>query len=395
MNRKIGDIQILRAVAIIFVFLQHLSITDAVFHAWKIPLAMSFYLGVDLFFVVSGYIVTTSMYRDSFHIRPFFIKRVFRLYPSLLAFLALSFGVYFFFRHTSISSTSVAIFQIDKPVFWQSVLAVLTGTYTLRQLSGYSFSAIWSLSVEFEFYMALGLLCVFLGVLARRGREAVFSGVALLCALLWIVMTVNRFGVLVSGGFDNFGSVIAYLTNWKFDFLMVGVLIAYLKTKIHFSDMPVRWARVALPLCCLFAPLLLAGLSGSPFTPVAEARVLNGPVMVVIGLAFAVVVWLAADDRAFRLPAGILHRGLLAIGERSYTLYLVHFPLLAVVWAIIATHLPWAFADGTTYGIAQALIGLCLIVPVTEVILRGLERPGIKLGHRLVKSPEPVFATAI
>ncbi|HWK44519.1 MAG TPA: acyltransferase [Stellaceae bacterium] len=396
MKGKIGDIQILRAVAIMLVLLQHLTITEAVFHAWKIPLDMSFYLGVDLLFVVSGYIVTTSMYRDGFNVRSFFVKRVFRLYPALLAFLALSFAVYFLFRHAPISSTSVTIFQMSKPVFWQAVLAVLTGTYTLEQPPGYSFQAIWSLSVEFQFYGAMAVLCGLLGLFPRLDRRSVFSAVAALCGLIWLVISLNRFYLLSSGGFLNFGDTIAYLTNWKFDFLMVGVLVAYLKTKIALPEASIRWVRAALPLVCLIAPLILVGRSGSPFAPIAEARLLNGPALFVTGLAFALLVWLASDNRAFQIQTGVIHRSLMAIGERSYTLYLVHFPVLALAWAIIQTYAPWTFSySALSYGIAQVAVGACLIVPITEGILRLLERPGIQIGHSLVKPPEPRLATAV
>ncbi len=48
---------------------------------------MPFFLGVEIFFVISGYLVTLSLSKDEFHGPHFFVKRVFRLMPAVLVFL--------------------------------------------------------------------------------------------------------------------------------------------------------------------------------------------------------------------------------------------------------------------------------------------------------------------
>ena len=87
---KIDDIQILRGVAITMVLICHLSFSSTLLLALPVHLTLPFYVGVELFFVISGFVVTRSLIRGNYEPVSFLIRRCFRLYPPILAFLAIS-----------------------------------------------------------------------------------------------------------------------------------------------------------------------------------------------------------------------------------------------------------------------------------------------------------------
>ena len=61
MSNKIEDLQVLRGVSILFVLLQHLSITSAIFALTPKRIELPFFLGVEIFFVISGYVIYKSL----------------------------------------------------------------------------------------------------------------------------------------------------------------------------------------------------------------------------------------------------------------------------------------------------------------------------------------------
>ena len=80
---KIAALQYLRGVAIVLVLFQHLSISATVFEKWfGTRFSLPFYSGVELFFVISGLVVTKSLIKSQFGVRRYLVRRLFRLYPA-------------------------------------------------------------------------------------------------------------------------------------------------------------------------------------------------------------------------------------------------------------------------------------------------------------------------
>jgi|GEM_PF-5189659 len=95
---RLPDIQILRAVAILLVLFQHLSISPPLLRMISPTITVPGYVGVELFFVISGYVVTLSFSRGGFAPVSFLVRRIFRLHPAILVFLALGFAATFIFN---------------------------------------------------------------------------------------------------------------------------------------------------------------------------------------------------------------------------------------------------------------------------------------------------------
>ena len=114
MSNKIEDLQVLRGVSILFVLLQHLSITSAIFALTPKRIELPFFLGVEIFFVISGYVIYKSLLKDGFNPYVFIIKRFFRLIPCLFLFILFSFAVNYLFLLVKPEGLN-SIFHINSP----------------------------------------------------------------------------------------------------------------------------------------------------------------------------------------------------------------------------------------------------------------------------------------
>ena len=83
-----------RAIACIMVVFQHVSLTPTLFAFLPGKPTVSFHLGVELFFVISGYVVTRSLFSGVVHPVAFLARRFFRLTPAILTFLLFSLIVF-------------------------------------------------------------------------------------------------------------------------------------------------------------------------------------------------------------------------------------------------------------------------------------------------------------
>ena len=164
---KIGDLQLLRGVAIALVVATHLPLTHAL--AARLPAGVWHpgWLGVDLFFVVSGYVITRSLVRDRFEPLAFVVRRLFRLTPPLAVLVGLTVGLSLTAERWAGPGLPAAGWVPPREeVGWRAAAAV-GGVYTLAKpaTGGSLLGVVWSLAVEDQFYAAVAVACV-VGALA-------------------------------------------------------------------------------------------------------------------------------------------------------------------------------------------------------------------------------------
>ena len=155
-NKRLYYLDLLRALAVILVFFYHISLISNGLELFKYG-----YLGVDIFFVLSGFLISkvTSEKYNSF--KGYFIQRFFRIFPSLLIF----------------STIILLIFKILYLNLDLQHQLIRNFIYTISFLSNFLFSNLyygdldnffnpflhsWSLSIEFQFYIFFGLIFFFL-----------------------------------------------------------------------------------------------------------------------------------------------------------------------------------------------------------------------------------------
>jgi peptidoglycan/LPS O-acetylase OafA/YrhL len=286
----------MRGFAALIVVLQHAS--PGLLHAG--------YLGVDIFFVVSGFVITNLIARDlddgTFRLGAFYFRRAKRLLPAAYATFA--------------ATTVAALFFLDMRE-WRDFSAQLIGavTYTanfvlLGQTGYFSGEAalkpllhVWSLSVEEQFYL---LLPAALLALPRK---------AWLPAMLVIVLLSAGFYVVQMRARPEAAFYLLPTRAWQ---LGLGVCAA----------LSSRMRGVQVVTRLLFWPALVALLL-VPAAPFA----LTAPVAAMVVCLAATVVALRAHPAAeHAAPVRLLAR----VGDFSYSLYLVHWPIFAFLHNVYA-----------------------------------------------------------
>lgn len=314
MTRKITDIQALRAFAILFVFLQHIRATIPSGALGGLPDKMAWWIGVELFLVISGFVITRSIISKASEkpwawedFRTFWQKRFLRLLPASVFWLIVGVGVSFL-----ILDGRALVLNL-----WGSLVA-LSGTYNIYNaycLTTNSFGAVcpknaithiyWSLSLEEQFYLFLSV-CMFL----KRPRLVILGAFVLVVGLFWVekytssavVDMMNRIAM------RSFG-------------LFYGVALACSLDlyRPHLSKIPKTLRALAILFLTASIPLV--------------PNYFGGIGILIVGVMCAAVVAVATPDNA--LGNGKIGNVLVWVGERSYSIYLCHFSILYIVgWLI-------------------------------------------------------------
>ncbi len=288
------DIDGLRAVSILAVVL---------YHAFPRVLG-SGYIGVDVFFVISGYLIggliSAELAAGTFSFARFYTRRVRRLFPALILVVAFTLlvGWYWMFaeefrllgRHAFAASLFVANFPPMGEI-----------GYFDREGHSKPLLHLWSLGIEEQFYFVWPILAV----LTRRSRRT-FLLVTVAVAIVSLALNVT-----------SSAPGLAFYQPWtRFWELAVGVLVAHL---------PLRLSPERREICCgvglamILIVAIVAPLTGFPgwwtTLPVGGAALViaSGPDTVL----------------GRRLLA---HPAMVFVGKISYPLYLWHWPLLAFTW---------------------------------------------------------------
>ncbi len=309
----------LRALAILLVLVFHYrayyGIPEALIPFGVNTVAAFGWSGVDLFFVLSGYLIGTKLFEDidnhgQVRFKRFYLNRAFRILPAYLVALA----IYFLFS------------EVQEGRGLQPLWKFLTFTQNLPQdLRANTFSHAWSLSAEEHFYLILPaiLFLVFNNRWQRRGLYLLVALVALGVAfryLNWVEFVEPQFGR------RRLGVALKYLyypTHVRLDGLVMGVAIAALfRYQPTIRDRVTRHGNMVLVagLAVLFgAYQLFGGYIISPqFSTLATT--LAGFPLISLGYGLAVVAALS--------PGSLLHRfqfkPMAWLATMSYAIYLVH-----------------------------------------------------------------------
>jgi len=233
-HQKLYGLDHLRALAIILVFFFHYFIVSGGEPEWLPKVASFGWTGVDLFFVLSGFLISSQLFSQikqerliSFRI--FFLKRFFRIVPAFLVTV----GIYFcfpFFREKE-----------ALPPLWRFL--TFTQNFGLNIKENGTFSHCWSLCVEEHFYLFLPLILIFL-----QKTKLFFTSYWLLAALFFLgfVIRVYSYNYLYLPKIEEKSSwlywykFIYYPTYNRLDGLLTGILIAGIYT---FS--PNLWNRLS------------------------------------------------------------------------------------------------------------------------------------------------------
>lgn len=310
------------------------------------------YLGVDVFFVISGYVITMSLLARADQgfgrfASGFFLRRIKRLMPALIVCFTL---------------TSLAILILDR----EPKTSLLTGAVSLVGFSNFSlyfqeldyfsastkynaFTHTWSLGVEEQFYLLFPFVfwLAFSPLRKRRAR-----------LLLGIILGVSLFSVVTFLALQNTAPTAAYyLMPFRFWELGCGVAAAILVHLRQFKSgqnaQQIETTLVVIALCVIFF------VSGEGKGVVGHlAAVLLTAHLLISGAGASSHVWV------LRNPVSTY------IGKISYSLYLWHWPFLT--FALLA---PTSFISNPFLAIAAAFGAAALSYSFVEQPVRKLKTP--------------------
>lgn len=345
-----ADIQILRGIAVALVVLFHLGL---------VPMVHGF-LGVDVFFVISGFLMAILCGQGT--AREFFERRARRLLPAyfttVIAVLGASMVMTVPTEHHQVIEQAVVASVFSSNIgFW------MQNSY-FSKIDFNPLLHLWSLGVEIQFYLMVPLLYIF----GRRYKwllPALFAASFILCLVMVQLSTKTAFFFMP-------------FRIWQF---MIGWLVAW-----HLSDggrLSER-RRSAYVGLAAFAAIGLIPLL--PLDPDMPGVVLGHPALGSLGVCLA-----TGCVIAFGLPKGLessrVGRGLEVIGSYSYSIYLVHYPVI-----VLFLYTPFS---GTVLDVKDTAT-LCTIVVLIALLSWILHNAVERRGAILYSAPRTVgLAVAI
>lgn len=328
-----ADIDGLRAVAVVAVILDHLAV----------PGFSGGFVGVDVFFAISGYLIASIILRDledrHFSIARFYERRIRRILPALFAVMAVTTPIAFWLllpgelRAFSQSLAGTALFSSNF-IFWHQA------GYFAAQSSTKPLLHTWSLGIEEQFYILFPILLILLVRTGRKSAAWILAGLAALsyAACIWETFRSSETAFF----FPQYRA-------WE---LLAGSTLALAGHK----PMPIWLSNAA---CGIGLALIVVAVAA--FTPATH---FPGPYAIVPVLGALLVI--QSGDRSDWLAGPALRASPVTfLGRISYSLYLWHWPLIAFS-SYYLLHPPTA---------AQAVIILCLSLVLATLSWRWIEQP--------------------
>ncbi len=332
---RIYYLDLLRALAIMLVFTAHTVLSFGPTPATG-PLQFGG-TGVDLFFLLSGWLIGSQLFSEhkkfgNIDIKRFWIRRWLRTFPAYFAVLL------FTLAQLYLTKDSVP-----------KVLPYFTFTQNYFTPLPY-FGVSWSLAVEEQFYLVIAPFIV--ALLAMRYLSAQFT----LIIILLLLPTLFR----VVGWYDS-----PLETHVRWDCCMMGVFLAYV-----YHHAPKKWET----LCQYKVPLGVIGLllysSFFYFRWEPPFGAYQDPSKLVLAVVFGAMVIFAVNTPTNKIP--VAHSLIMHISTRSYSLYLLHPDALSVCKRLIPdVNLPVYY-----------LCALALSFIAAEVLYKMIEIPFIKAREK-------------
>lgn len=308
---KLHGLDHLRALAIIIVFLFHYP-TPGELPDWALKCIDFGWIGVDLFFVLSGFLIGRQLFSElkskgSISLKPFFIKRFFRIVPVYLVVVAIYFLVPVFRERESL------------PALWKFL--TFTQNIGLNPSVNGTFSHAWSLCVEEQFYLFFPLV-IMLAVYLKATKKGLYIivGFFLFTCLIRLYIWTNYMQPLMNkeGGDGNFWVTwIYYPTYTRLDGLLTGISIAGLV--VFYPALKEKITKHADLLLVAGMLLLFGGYQLSYFRQGFNANIFGFPV---IAISFGIMVLAAISPTCFlyKFKSWITT----SIATLSYSIYLIH-----------------------------------------------------------------------
>jgi peptidoglycan/LPS O-acetylase OafA/YrhL len=320
--------------------LRGLSIVLAlIYHGFAYALPGGF-IGADVFFVISGYLITGQIYEQAnagnFSFLNFYSRRIRRIFPPLIVVLIFV-GLYGYFRLNLDDFSSLFKHIAAGTVFMSNFVLWQEVGYFDQQSALKPLLHLWSLAIEEQFYVLWPLMLVALTALSRHYRNTLIWTLILVCTASFVM----RFYLASHDPIAAFYSPLSRF--WE---LGIGGLLAALEMRsthtggFNWSQRGRDITAAAGSICLIVCAFLLSGQE-------------HFPSLLATLPALSTVAIIAAGPAALTNRVLLSSKPMIQLGLISYALYLWHWPLLSFI------HI-----EGGRHNNSPALIWLALAISV-------------------------------
>ena len=382
------DVQGLRAIAILLAIVYHADIQ---------PFSGG-YVGIEVFFVISGFVITGLLLRERettgrTSLRSFYGRRARRIIPMASLVIIVTVIVTYHSLGTLVGHET-ALDGAWSAVFLANVHFQATDTnYLLSQAPPSPLLNYWSLGVEEQFYIVYPALFLFMGWWAQRARRGSFR-LRLTVVLVVVIVASYSYSIVFTASNAQSAYFSLLVRSWE---LALGGLIAVYSPELR--RIPEAWAAIAS-----WAGLAVILVTSVTLTPASEYP---GALVAIPTLAAGLVIAAGASAPKWGVELLLRRQPFPFLALISFSLYLWHWPILEIaaqrrgvatlpawddvlllVGAGILATLTYRFIENPVRHAkflvrrkwASLIMGLCLIVATLAVTTYEQRRPTVDLG---------------
>ncbi|MBC5798684.1 MAG: acyltransferase [Candidatus Eremiobacteraeota bacterium] len=383
-NARLTPMEGMRGIAILLVFVCHyngivgepIKLAGSIAHVSRL-IGLFGASGVDLFFVLSGFLIYQAALKPKLNYGRFMRRRAERIYPTFLAI----FAVYIVLMGLHIGPSKLPHGAPNVARYLVANLLLLPGIFNIPAI----IAAAWSLSYEFSFYIALPLVTITLALNRWRRRDRIiffaFIAIAYIAACEALPHAAPRYEAAWSGSHVRMVMFVAGIL--VYELLHVESFVAAITRRVEWLLLALTFAGVA----AVFAILIIAARYGTAREgdlPVQVALLQVVPVFVGY-LAFGLL-----GLRPLGLAGSFLEQPWLRwTGNMSYSFYLVHSIPMHFITLVL---LRLTFVK--THVVATYLLALPITLAITYVcsgvVFAYVEKPLSLRPRRLARKRQGV-----
>ena len=308
------------------------------------------YLGVSLFFVLSGYLLAVTCMREDalrmFSVGRFYRKRIRRIYPALIVVLGATLILLWRFYPASLRGLRGEVLSILLGYNnWRQI--ALNMSYFTRIANASPFTHLWSTAIELQYYLIWPLLFFVASRLEKRQK-----GLGAVVLFVLAMASITEMGAIYLPGGDP--SRVYFGSDTRVHALLLGSALGLLRLDESEDGVPERSGWLLFGLCVPLITVLFLMVDGE------EPAAYEG-LIAASALAFTLLVGLVADPK---LPFGrwLEFKPLKWLGQISYELYLVMYPTIYFIerWHPVDSGMQRALIEGGIMLVVAALMHLAL-----------------------------------
>ncbi|HNO85853.1 MAG TPA: acyltransferase [Anaerolineales bacterium] len=378
MNNRSKELDGLRGIAILLVIAHHVLKRADYFTAngflhFITRLSLVGWMGVDIFFVLSGFLITSILLKtreEKNYYKNFYARRVLRIFPLYYTALAL-FLIAVKFVPAVAETADSFIPYLPTFLLYQQNWLYLFAIYPSAYLS-----VTWSLAIEEQFYLIWPAI---VRIVNKHTLTWISAGIVILSLL------IRTAAILLSPDSEQLPVVFFYNTFTRFEGLALGALTAI------FFVTPTNWQetakRFALPVSIITMILFLyLAFISSPAGPHPLYRNIPLGTIGYTLLAFssaAMIVFLTSGTETSLIRKFFANGGLVFFGKYSYSMYLFHMPVALTLLDIMVK----AKVRGWEYYAAYSLLTVAITTVLALLTWNILEDPLLKLKRHFTNEP--------